>query len=118
MRGLLTTWGTPIAGRERLALEEFAGFVQWATSLKAQGKIARFEVYAPLFGEFESFSGFSILEGSPAQIEEIAEGDDFRGRVQRVMSVAHAVRTQLITSGADMLAMMKLYGESIQQLKL
>ena len=118
MRALLITWGVPIAGRERLALEEFSSYMQWATSLQAQKKIARFEVFAPLFGSFESFSGCSILEGSAADIDAIADSDEFRGRMQRVMSVAHGVRTQLLAGGGDMLALMKLYGAQIQQLKI
>jgi len=118
MKGFLLTWGTPIAGRERLALEEFASYTQWVANLKAQGKIARFEHYMPLYGKFQSFAGFSIVEGSPQQIDAIVDSDDFRMRVERVLTIANSVRLEELDVGDEVGKRMKQYGSAIQQLKL
>ncbi|HTR53569.1 MAG TPA: hypothetical protein VMJ10_22905 [Kofleriaceae bacterium] len=88
------------------------------TTLKTQGKIARFEHYMPLYGKFESFAGFSIFEGTEQQIDAIADSEDFRMRVQRVLTVAHSVRLQELDVGDDVGKRMKQYGSTIQQLKL
>lgn len=118
MKGISIVWGTPVVGRERLALEEFTSYVQWATKLKTEGKLARFELYAPQFGRYETYAGFSIIEGSKAQIDAILDSDDFRARVQRVFTVAHGVRVDAIDTADDVLMRMKNYGAAIQQLKL
>jgi hypothetical protein len=118
MKGIMVTWGTPFAGRERLALEEFASYTQWVTTLKTQGKISRYEHYMPLYGKFESFAGFSIIEGSEQQIDAISDSEDFRTRVQRVITVAHGVRVMELDVGDDVGKRMKQYGSAIQQLKL
>lgn len=118
MKGILIMWGTPVASRERLAIEEFGSYAQWVTSLKAQGKIARFELYMPQFGTYERFAGFSVVEGTETQIDTILESEEFRTRVQRVLTVAHGVRVESLDVGDDVAKRMKLYGSSIQQLKL
>lgn len=118
MKGILIMWGTPVAGRERLAIEEFASYTQWVTSLKTQGKIARFELYMPQFGTYERFAGFSVVEGTENQIDAILTSDDFRTRVQRVITVTHGVKVESLDVAEDVAKRMKLYGSTIQQLKL
>lgn len=118
MKGIYISWGTPIAGRERLALEEFASYTQWVATLKNQGQIARFEHYMPTYGKFQKVAGFSIVEGSEQQINAIADSDDFRTRVQRVVTVANNVTVEKLDVGDDVGKRMKQYGSALQQLKL
>jgi len=118
MKGILIAWGTPVVGRERPALEEFASYMQWVNTLKTQNKISRFEIYAPLFGQFEKSSGFSIIEGTVPQIDEVLASDDFRARIDRVVSVVQGVRVESLDVGDDVGKRMKLYGAALQQLKL
>ena len=118
MKGIMISWGTPVAGRERLALEEFASFMQWATALKAQNKIARFDVYVPEFGEYESFSGFAILEGTAKQIDELGRSDEFNVRTQRTMTCVHGLRINSLKGGDEVANHMKAYANALLQLKL
>lgn len=118
MKGIMISWGAPIAGRERLALEEFASFMHWVTALKAQGKITDFEVYNLEWGDFETWSGFAILEGTAAQIDEVGHSDDFTARTQRTLSVIRALRIEPISVGEDVTKRMKAYGNGLLQLKL
>ncbi len=118
MKGILIKWGTPIVGRERPAIEEFASFMQWASNLKKEGKISRFEVFMPMFGQYEKMAGFSVIEGPSPQVNAITESEDFRKRIDRVISVAQSVSVDLLDTGDDVANRMKLYGSAIQQLKL
>lgn len=118
MKGILISWGSPIAGRERLALEEFASFMNWVTGLKAQGKIADFEVYNLEWGDFETWSGFAILEGSASQIDDVGHSDEFTARTQRTLSVVRGLRIEPISVGEDVTKRMKAYGNALLQLKI
>ena len=111
-------WGLPVPGRERPALEEFSSYVQWVTKLKADGKIARFEVYMPVYGLPQALTGFTVIEGSDQQIEAIVKSQEWRVRVDRVLMIAQNVRVDLCEVGEAVANRMKVYGSTFQQLKL
>jgi hypothetical protein len=115
---IFLSWGLPVPGRERAALEEFSSFVQWATKLQAEGKIERFEVYAPIHGVLQAFAGFTVVEGSEQQIQSIESSQEWKVRVDRVIMVAQGVRIDICDVGEGVAGRMKLYGSTFQQIKL
>ena len=62
--------------------------------------------------------GFTILEGEDRQIDEIMDDEDFRLRVDRVMTVTQNFRVEKCDMGAAMGARMQLYAKSLKQLAL
>lgn len=115
---ILIQWGTPVVGRERIALEEFGSYMQWVNRLKVEGKIERFEVYAPKYGNHQLFTGMTIVEGDDRQIEDLLESQDFRLRIDRVLTVTQNLRVERCEVGTVVGDRMKLYGQALQQLKL
>jgi len=101
-----------------MALEEFASYMAWANQLKTEGKIERFEVFGPRDGTHQLFTGFTILEGSDKQIDAISDSDDFRLRIDRVMTVTQNLRVDRCDVGAVYGNRMKAYAGALQQLKL
>jgi len=117
-KAILIKWGIPFPGRERMALEEFSSYLQWANQLKAAGTIERFELYGPLSGTQQLFSGLTVIEGDDAKIDEIADSEDFRMRTNRVMSVVHNFTVERCEVGVAVGERMKRYGLALKQLGL
>jgi hypothetical protein len=115
---ILIQWGTPIPGRERMALEEFNSYTQWANKLKKDGKIERVEVYQLESANFQQMSGFTVMEGTEQQIRTVVEGDDLRSRIQRVMNMTQNVRLERCVVGTEVGTRMQGYAAVLQQLRL
>lgn len=115
---ILIRWGTPLAGRERLAVEEFGSYLNWVSQLKKEGKIERFEVYGPRTGNLETFTGFTVVEGKKEPIGELIESEEFRVRVNRLMLLAHGAHVDMCDVAEGMANRMKLYATAVAQLKL
>jgi hypothetical protein len=117
-RAIVIRWGMPLAGRERMAIEEFAYYMQWANQLKKEGTIDRFEVYGPRTGNLGAFTGFTVVEGKDRAIEELADSDEFRTRVNRLLLLVKDARVDVCDVAEGMATRMKLYAGAVSQLKL
>lgn len=115
---VLIQWALPIPGRERMALEEFNSYLQWANKLKKDGKIERFEVYQLDAGSFQHLAGFTIMEGNDQQITNLAQSDEFRSRIERVMNMTQNVRLERCVVGSEAGQRMQRYAAVLQQLRL
>ena len=115
---IFMSWGVPVPGRERAALEEFFSVLEWVKKLKADGKIERFEVYAPTHGALQTFAGFTVIEGSAQQIQAIETSQEWLVRVDRVITAVQAVRIDVCDVGEGVANRMKVYGSTLQQMKL
>jgi hypothetical protein len=111
---MMIEWGTPMAGREKKAIEEFAAHMQWWNELKGSGRVAEFRVYGPLTGNIEERAGFVILEGTSQQINELRASDDFRTRYDRVVLVGNNIQTTLCETGDAMMTRIQRYGKSVK----
>ncbi len=101
-----------------MALEEFSSYMTWANKLKKDGKIQRFEVYQLNDSNFQKRSGFTVIEGTEQQIRNLGDSDDFRARVERVMTVTQNFRIEHCVVGDEAGKRMQAYGAALQQLKL
>jgi hypothetical protein len=117
-RAILIRWGMPLAGRERLAVEEFGSYLNWASQLRKEGKIDRFEVYGPRTGGLEKFAGFTVVEGKEPAIGELIESEEFRVRINRLMLLVHGAHVDVCDVGDGMAARTRLYATAVSQLKL
>lgn len=117
-RALVIRWGMPLAGRERMAIEEFSSYVQWASQLRKEGKIDRFEVYGPRTGHVSDFSGFTVLEGKDTAITELGDSEEFRIRVNRLLLLVNGADVDLCDVGDGMATRLKLYATAVSQLKM
>lgn len=116
--GILIQWGTPVPGRERMALEEFNSYMQWTDKLKKDGKIERREVYQLENTNFQKMAGFTVVEGSEQQIRAIMDSDEFRSRIQRVMNTSQNLRLEQCLVGSEAGKRIQGYAAALQQLRL
>ncbi len=75
-RVLFISWSTPVRGREERGLEVFNDAVGLYGRLQQEGRIESFNVV--LLDPSGPVEGYIELEGSPAQLAELSEDDEFR----------------------------------------
>jgi len=112
---LMIEWGMPIEGREFKALEIFNASMQWWEEQKTSGKIAAFQSYGTLTGNYADRSGFMMIEGTREQIEDLRHSEDFRMLLNRVVTVVHNTRTDLFEMGTEMQTRMQRYGKNVKE---
>ncbi len=70
-------WGTPIAGRERQALQVFNEIMQYYTRLQQQGEIESFEPVA-LEAHGGDLGGFCLLRGERERLSRLRASEEFQ----------------------------------------
>jgi hypothetical protein len=74
--GLFIGWGAPVRGREAKGLEVFNEAVGYWGRLEQEGRIESSEVVI-LFPHGGDLTGFSLLRGSHAQLNELGGDEEF-----------------------------------------
>lgn len=113
---IMFEWGMPIEGRESKALEEFMASMAWFSELKEGSKIESFASYGTLTGDMADRSGFVIIEGTKQQMDELRHAEEYRIRINRMVSIAHNVRIQLLETGDEMPKRMMRYGKVAKEM--
>lgn len=75
-RVLLTTWGTPVRGREERALEVFNESMGYWGRAQQEGRIEGFDVC--LFVPNGSMEGFIRVDGSAEQLAALKEDEGYQ----------------------------------------
>jgi hypothetical protein len=88
---LCTTWGLPVPGREKHALDVYSETLQYWGRLQQEGKIERFDVVVlgPTGGDL---TGFILVRGTEAQLDSVRHADEYERLLNRVQLVAQHVR--------------------------
>ena len=89
--GLCTVWGTPVPGREKVALDVYSEALQYWGRLQEEGKIERFDVVvlSPTGGDV---TGFILARGTAEQIDSVRRTEDYQRLLARVQLIAEHVR--------------------------
>jgi len=111
----LVEWGIPIEGRELKAIEVFMSSVAWFEKIKSDGKIEQYGMYGALTGNQQRRSGFTLVEGSEKQLQDLMESEDWRELMVRVACVCHDVDVALFETGGTMATRMQRYGKVVKE---
>ncbi len=112
--GMMIEFGMPIEGREMKALEEFMTSMAYWAGLKQGGKISEFRSYGTMTGGFNDRSAFVILEGTDQQIHDLRMSEEFRTRINRILTIGHNVHVTLLEFGDAMATRMQRYGATLK----
>ncbi len=88
---LCTTWGLPVPGREKHALDVYSETLQYWGRLQQEGKIERFDVVVlgPTGGDL---TGLMLVRGTEAQLDSVRHSEEYERLINRVQLVAQHVR--------------------------
>lgn len=113
---IMIEWGMPIEGRESKALEEFMSTMGWFTQLQEGSKIERFATYGTLTGNMADRTGLAIVEGSKKQIDALRHDEEYRVRLNRLITIGHNIQIQLLETGDQMPTRMMRYGKVVKEI--
>ena len=113
---IVIEWGMPRQGREQKALEVFFSSMQKWEEWKSAGRIASFQPFGTLTGDYDKRSGFVLVQGSSQQIEALQQAEDYRQVVLAVVNIATHVNVTVCETGDAMASRMQRYGSSVKSM--
>ena len=110
--GICMIWGTPVAGREKHALDVYSETLQYWGGLQQEGKIERFDVVilGPTGGDF---TGFLVARGTEAQMDSVRHSEEFLRHVNRAQLVAEHVRVADAFVDDGLAQILSLYSDEV-----
>lgn len=108
-------WGNPVRGREPKALAVFGESVAYWSTLQEEGAIEAVETYLlePHGGDL---TGFTILKGDRAKLDEVRTREEFQRRVVRAGLIVDNLGVVNATTGDALEQQMASFGEQIAEL--
>ena len=115
---IVTTWGTPVRGREAKGLEVFAKALAYFDDLAKQGRVHGHREYVNITGNSTVWAGTMIVDGELSELLKIQTEEPTR----RLVADAEAITqnfTQTVCVGGDEKTVMEqvgLYTDELQKL--
>ena len=108
-------WGNPVRGREEKALGVFGESVAYWNSLQQEGAIEAVETFllAPHGGDL---SGFAVLKGDRAKLDEVQVREDFQRLIGRAGLIVENLGVVNAATGDGLGQQMAVFGEQIAEL--
>jgi len=113
---IVIEWGMPRQGREQKALEVFFSTMQKWEEWKSAGRIASYQPFGTLTGDYDKRSGFVLLQGTGQQMEALQHAEDYRQAVLGVINIATHVHVTVCETGDAMTSRMQRYGNSVKSM--
>lgn len=112
---LFVGWGAPIVGREIAATKVFGEWVEMLGSWKNKGAI---ETFTPVFlqprgGEL---TGFFLITGKPAKLNELYESDEVRRATVRAEVIVQNFGVVSAITGDEVGKQMALWTATVNEL--
>ncbi len=112
---LISTWGTPVAGREGKSLEVFMEFLQTLNKWASEGKCAAPEVFLNADGS----EGMAIVKGKSDQLLELWESDENQKLLSKGSMIVQNLKSHLWFTGDEQIQQgTQLYAEAGNELGL
>jgi len=115
---IVTSWGTPIAGREAQALAVLHRSNQYWQRLEEDGRIAGQRLYTFLTGDQSSLRCLQIVEGDVDALHAITWEKDYKRIVAGALAVVHGFQVLTAVGGepAFMAGPLELYADVMAEL--
>lgn len=109
---LVISWGRPIPGREREAMESFATAQQHWEDLEKSNEIIS---HRPYFGGLRGATGFAILEGEIERLQGVQRSDRFRKVLAHANMCVEDMHVDLVYGGSEaaVQAQMQLFADTL-----
>jgi hypothetical protein len=92
---LVTTWRTPVPGREKQAIECFMDYLTHVSKQAAEGRTSEPESYF----KYDGSGGMGVVRGQSDVLLELWESDDFRDILSRAQLTVQDIYTEMYAAG-------------------
>lgn len=108
-------WGEVVRGRESRAIEVFNESIEYYSKLQQEGKIESFEPWF-LTSHGGDLSGFVLLRGDRAKLDEVVRSPDFEMLQTRVSMIVDRLGVVQAATGESLARGMGQFQEAIGDL--
>jgi len=115
---VMISFGAVQTGREALAVDTFVELSRYLGQLLADGAIAGFKPFFFADGQLGDVSGFFILEGLRARLDDLRRDEVFMRQILRASAATDNVRVHTLVAGSDAGRLVNLYREVRAELGL
>ena len=115
---LMVAFGVVHPGREGLAVDTFTEVSRFFGQLLANDVISRFQPFFFADGQRDGTSGFFILEGSRARLDELRRDEEFVRVILRAGAATAHMRVHTLVAGSEAGRLVNLYREVRSELGL
>ncbi len=92
---LITTWKSPVPGREKQSIETFMDYLTLMSKQAAEGKNSEPEAYF----KYDGSGGIGVVRGQSDALLELWESDEFRDVISRAQLTVQDIRTEMYGAG-------------------
>lgn len=109
---IVSTWTTPVAGREAKSIEVFMEFLGFWGKLAAEGRCSEPRVYFTIDGS----GGMAIVEGRSDVLQEVLESEEFEKLVSKGLFIVNDLKIQMAWTGDEVQRSTQIYAEAGHEL--
>jgi hypothetical protein len=104
---LVTTWTSPVPGREKQSIECFMDYLTMMGKKAADGLAEEPEAYL----RYDGSGGMGIVRGDSADLLTLWESDEFREIISRAQLTVTEIRTEMYGAGDTVQEMVGKFAE-------
>ncbi len=94
---LVTTWGSPVPGREAKSIEAFGDYLTLMGKQAADGNVS--EPHS--FFKYDGSGGMGLVEGDSTKLLELWESEDFLAMISKAQLTVQDLRTEMYAAGDE-----------------
>jgi hypothetical protein len=115
---VMISFGAVKSGREALAVDMFVELSRYLGELLTEGVIAEFQPFFFADGQLGDVSGFFIIEGQRAKLDDLRRDEHFVRTMLRAGAATENIRVHTLIAGSDAGRLVNLYREVRSELGL
>ena len=114
----MISFGAVQTGREALAVDTFVELSRYLGQLLTDDVISEFQPFFFADGQLGDVSGFFIVEGKRAKLDDLRRDESFLRQILRASAATENVRVHTLVAGSDAGRLVNLYREVRTELGL
>ena len=111
---IVTSWGTPVAGREAKSLEVFMEFTTFIAKRAAEGKCSEAEPYFAADGS----GGFAVVRGKSDALVEIWESEENLNLLVKAQLLVHDLKSHYYFTGQEIINETQRFAQVVNDMGL
>jgi hypothetical protein len=111
---IVTSWGTPVAGREAKSLEVFMEFTTFIAKRAAEGKCSEAEPYFAADGS----GGFAVVRGKSDALVEIWESEENLNLLAKAQLLVHDLKSHYYFTGQEIINETQRFAQVVNDMGL
>lgn len=115
---IITSWGSPVRGREAKAQEVFMKALGFYEDLAKRGRIHSHREYFSLTGNHQRWGGLLVVEGEIGELLKLQQEEPYQKLLNQASAIVENLTVEICIGGSDQSIQQQVvqYTESLTEL--